>query len=55
MATWTWKDSPELMRRLAEAQMDHDNQDILTFAGFCTSAAELLRHVERYERKGASA
>lgn len=47
--TWTWKDSPELMRRLADAQMTRDHQDIMTIAGCFTSAAELLRHVERYE------
>lgn len=47
--TWTWKDSPELMRRLADAQMLRDHQDIMTIAGCFTSAAELLRHVERYE------
>ena len=55
-ARWTWKDAPELMARLSAAQ-NHPanvNIDIQTFAGLCENAAELLRHVERYEAKAAS-
>ncbi len=51
MARWSWKDDPELMARLTKAQNDPANRhaDIMTFAGFCGSRAELLAHVKRYE------
>ncbi len=49
---WSWKDSPELMARLIAAQNSgkHENQDIVTFAGWCGSEAELRSHVERNEK-----
>lgn len=52
---WTWKDSPELMKRLNAAQNSpaNCNVDITTFAGFCDSAEELERHVSFYEAKAA--
>ena len=52
---WSWRHSPELMARLTTAQ-DHpknSNIDIMTFAGMCDSADELLRHVEWYEGRAA--
>lgn len=55
MTTWTWKQSPDLMARLASTQ-NHPanvNQDIMTVAGWLDSEAELLRHVEGYERQAA--
>lgn len=48
----TWKQNPDLMARLVEAQ-NHPkncNIDILTFAGMCDSREELERHVVRYEK-----
>jgi hypothetical protein len=50
---WTWKDSPELMGRLATVQNHaaHAHIDIMTFAGMCDSEQELRRHVEWYEAK----
>lgn len=52
MTGFTWKDAPDLMERLIRAQ-NHLNTpiDIVTFAAFCTSRDELLRHVERYEQR----
>ena len=49
-APFSWRDAPDLMRRLEAAQNRHDTQDIVTFAGFCDSRDELERHVARYER-----
>lgn len=51
MAKWSWKNEPELMDRLTKAQNSPVNRniDIMTFAGFCGSRAELLAHVKRYE------
>jgi hypothetical protein len=55
MKTWTWKQSPELMARLAKAQNAIKAPiDIMTFAGFCESEAELARHVEYYEEQVAA-
>lgn len=53
--TWTWKSSPDLMARLSRAQNHPANIhiDIMTCAGWCDDAADLLRHVERYERAAA--
>jgi hypothetical protein len=51
---WSWRDEPELMARLTRAQnhpANCDTQDIMTFAGFCDSKAELEAHVVRYEEK----
>lgn len=48
-ARWSWKQSPELMERLRAAQNAYDCIDIMTFAGLCSSEAELRAHVERYE------
>ncbi len=49
---WSWKDSPELMARLIAIQNDgnHEHQDIVTYAGWCGSEAELIRHIERNEK-----
>jgi hypothetical protein len=51
--TWTWKSSPDLMARLAHTQnhLANINQDIMTFAGWCDSEAELLTHVKFYEQR----
>lgn len=52
--TWTWKQSPDLMARLVKAQNRNTHIDIMTFAGFCDSEAELQRHVESYEVKAVA-
>lgn len=51
----TWKANPDLMARLTTAQNHPANitQDIMSFAGFCDSRAELMAHVVRYELKAA--
>jgi len=49
VARWSWKQSPELMDRLRTAQNAYDCIDIMTFAGMCSTEAELRAHVERYE------
>jgi hypothetical protein len=48
---WSWKQSPVLMERLRRAQNEpaHEGRDVLTFAGFLSSEAELARHVESIE------
>lgn len=52
----TWKANPDLMDRLIAAQNALTTPiDIVTFAGFCDSRDELLRHVERYEAQVAEA
>ena len=53
MANWNWKQSPELMARLKKAQNHPANAgvDILTYAGFCDSEADLARHVAYYEAR----
>jgi hypothetical protein len=50
-AQFSWKDAPDLMARLSRTQNHpaNENQDIMTFAGMCSSEDELLRHVEHYE------
>lgn len=50
---FSWKDEPELMARLTAAQNTPKNwnRDVMTFAGMCSSRAELLRHVEACEGK----
>ena len=52
MEKFSWKNEAELMARLGKAQNRPVNQiiDIMTFAGFCSSRADLLRHVEHYEK-----
>lgn len=51
----TWQQNPDLMNRLIAAQNELTTPiDILTFAGMCDSRAELLRHVEHYERRVSS-
>jgi hypothetical protein len=52
---FTWKAAPDLMARLTAAQNHPANlsQDIVTFAGFCESRAELEAHVARYEEYAA--
>lgn len=56
MVTFSWKDEPELMARLIEAQNHPANLmiDIMTFAGFCASRDMLNTHVIRYEQKVAA-
>lgn len=50
-----WRSNPDLMSRLSVAQNHEANirQDIMTFAAFFDTRAELLAHVERYERRAA--
>jgi hypothetical protein len=50
---WSWKQSPELMDRLSNAQNHprNTNVDIMTFAGFCGSEGALRQHVEYYEAR----
>jgi hypothetical protein len=52
---FSWRDAPDLMDRLRDAQNHPRNCaiDIMTFAGMCDSRPELLAHVERYEQKAA--
>lgn len=48
-----WKNHPDLMERLYEAQ-NHEaniNQDIVTFCAFFETRAELERHVLHYENR----
>jgi hypothetical protein len=51
--TFSWRQEPELMARLRNAQNDpaNENQDIMTIVGFFESREELERHVRRYELK----
>lgn len=44
-----WKNNPDLIARLHKAQNVLTHIDIVTFAGFCGSREELLRHVEANE------
>lgn len=48
---FSWRDCPDLITRLGNAQnrTKNCNIDIMTFAAFCGSRAELERHVVRYE------
>ncbi|MGA0595165.1 hypothetical protein [Enterovirga sp. CN4-39] len=48
-----WKTETDLMARLTRAQNHPANisQDIMTWAGFCDSRAELEAHVTRYEAR----
>ncbi len=52
---WSWKQSPELMARLADAQNHprNENQDIMTIVGFFDSEDRLRAHVEYYEARAA--
>ena len=53
--SFSWRDAPDLMARLTTAQ-NHaafSNQDILTFAGFMDSRADLERHVIKCEARAA--
>lgn len=53
-ARFSWRDAPDLMARLATAQNALKAPiDIVTFAGFCDSRAELEAHVTRYEAQVA--
>jgi hypothetical protein len=54
--TWSWRQSPDLMQRLREAQNHPANacQDIMTFVGFMTSASELETHLAHAERRAAA-
>ncbi len=55
MNTWNWKQSPELMARLAKAQNGlRAPIDIMTYAGWCGTEAALQAHVERYEAEVAA-
>lgn len=51
-----WRDNPDLMARLIEAQNHPANEhiDIMTFAALCTSREELERHVAYYEQRAAN-
>ena len=52
---WSWTDAPDLIARLSKAQNSLRTPiDIMTFAGFCESRAELERHVLRYEAKAVA-
>jgi len=56
MTRFSWKDAPDLMDRLSLAQ-NHPanvNQDIMTFAAFMDSRAELELHVSRAEVSAAN-
>lgn len=56
MDKFTFKAAPDLMARLNAAQNAMTEPvDILTFAAFCDSRAELERHVVRYEKIVAAA
>jgi hypothetical protein len=51
-----WRQNPELMARLSDAQ-NHEanvNLDIMTFAGMCDTREELERHVLYYEARAAN-
>ena len=49
---FTFRDAPDLMERLISTQNRLRTPiDIVTFAGFCDSRAELERHVVHYEQK----
>lgn len=53
-AKFTWKSAPDLMARLNAAQNELIAPvDIVSFAGYCDSRDELLRHVEHYEMRVA--
>jgi hypothetical protein len=49
----TWKQNPDLMERLTEAQNSPalEHQDVMTWAAMCSTRDELLRHVENCERR----
>lgn len=51
-----WRDNLDLMARLGIAQNHEANirQDIMTFAAFFDTRAELMAHVERYEARAAA-
>lgn len=52
---FTWQDAPDLMARLTNAQNRLRTPiDIVSFAAFCESRAELERHVVRYEQQVAN-
>lgn len=55
-ARFSWRQAPDLMARLTAAQNHPANvsQDIMTFAGFCDTRAELEAHVVRYETIAAN-
>jgi hypothetical protein len=51
---FSWKSAPDLMARLNAAQNALLAPiDIVSFAGYCDSRDELLRHVEHYEARVA--
>jgi hypothetical protein len=52
---FSWKDEPELMKRLLAAQNSpaHENRDVMTFAGFCESREQLEKHVLSVEAQAA--
>jgi hypothetical protein len=55
MSAPIWKTETDLMDRLRSAQNRpaNINQDIVTWAGFCDSRAELEAHVVRHEQLAA--
>lgn len=50
-AAFSWKDAPDLMAALVMAQNHPVNcdQDIMTFAGMCSSREQLEAHLGYYE------
>ncbi len=54
-AKFSWTQAPDLMDRLTYVQnhWSNANQDIVTFAGWCSSREELEKHVIRYEEYAA--
>ena len=46
-AVWSWRNEPDLMARLRDAQNSdaNINQDIMTIVGFMTSREQLEQHV----------
>jgi hypothetical protein len=50
LTNFSYRDEPELLARLIRAQNALERPvDILTYAGWCETAAALRAHVERYE------
>ncbi len=52
-ARWSWKNEAALMNRLRSVQNHHlfAHQDIMTFAGMCSSTDQLRKHVEACEAR----
>ena len=50
-----WRNRPDLMQRLAAVQNRNTSVDIMTFAGFMDTEAELEAYVSSHEAKGGAA